>query len=255
VRATGNAGIRFLIAVVVLVLALFVEYAVTDGGVLRRLTGAARPSRDAPAAEASRPPESPRAEAPAAPVAPPPAPPPASPPPTARPGPARPPVFLTNELPLRASFEDGEEGWGYDARGGDGLGARTSDAARAGRFALLSQASEAAQRGWPGWLHGTRVKVAPGATYVFRAWAASPDGGNGWLDLQLVDAANTYLGGRSTGCSRERPGRQWELLELRYVNDDPRVASVQLALLHCLNHTRGRATTLYFDDVSFAASP
>lgn len=129
------------------------------------------------------------------------------------------------------------------------------DTAYNGHFALYAQASEAANRGWPGWFDGARYKVAQGRRYVFRARATSPDGGNAWLDIQLYDRAGTWLGGRSTGCSRERPGRDWQLLELRYTVDDPRVDSVGLALLQCLNHTRGRMTSVYFDDVTFAGAP
>ena len=68
-------------------------------------------------------------------------------------------------------------------------------------------------------------------------------------DAPIACAARTY--------SRERPRRgAWEVLELRYANDDPRVAAVDLVLLQCLNHTAGRTTTVYFDDASFAlASP
>jgi hypothetical protein len=235
-------GIRFLMALVVLTAALLVEYAFTKGGVLRWLVGATAPTESSPsqAAPPLPPPEVARREArrstPPAPAAPPPAPTP------------------TGTLPVTSSFEDDEAGWAYDAKGGDGLGARTMDAAYNGHFSLFSQASASANRGWPGWHTRAQFALDSGGTYVFRARAISPDGGNGWLDLHLLDASGTWLGGRSTGCSRERPGTQWDELELRYVNDDPRVASVRLGLLQCLNHSKGRATTIYFDDVRFEAA-
>jgi hypothetical protein len=232
-------GIRFLMALVILTAALLAEYAFTRGGVLRWLLGATAPQVEVGAAPAA--PATPRA---------PPAPAPAA---TPAPRPAPRPM-AAGTLPVAASFEDDEAGWAYDARGGDGLGARTMDTAYNGHFSLFSQASDGAHRGWPGWFGAARYALTPGRAYVFRAWAASPDGGNAWLDLALYDAAGTWLGGRSTGCSRERPGRDWQPLELRYAGDDPRVASVGIALLHCLNHTRGRTTTVYFDDVRFEAA-
>ena len=182
---------------------------------------------------------------------------PAPPPPAPRA--AKPPKVATapavadtvDALPVETSFEDPDFAFVFDARGGDGFGARSGDLAHAGNFALFSQASSAANRGWPGW-QGRRYAVTPGRTYVLRAWAVSPDGANAWLDLGLYDRAGAWLGGRSTGCSRERPGQKWQLLELRYVNDKPGVTSIRPALLHCLNHTKGRSTTLFFDDVSLA---
>lgn len=244
-RAAGNAGLRFLIALALVSLALVVEYAFTDGGVLRWVLGASA----APAPVASMPAPAPTPIEPADPRPAVPAPPPRP----ARSMPAATIVPAAAALPFDSSFEDGNDGWSFDARGGDGIGARTGDAAHDGSFALFSQASSAANRGWPGWEGSARYAVTSGATYVFRAYAASPDGGNAWLGIQLHDAAGTWLGGRSTGCARERPRRgAWELLELRYVNDNPRVATVALELLHCLNHSAGRATTVYFDDASFA---
>ncbi len=245
------AGLRVAIAIVVLTLALFVEYAFTSGGALRWLMGASsRPAtpeqaREAPVeehrAKAARPKEAPR-----------PAPAVATPPEPAK-------IARANQwvaLPIETSFEDEAIGWEYDARGGDGIGARTTDAAHDGRYAVFSQASAAANRGWPGWVGMTRHAVEPGRTYVFRAWAASGDGASAWLDIGLYDASGAWLGGRSSGCveGRPRPDR-WEALELRYANDDPRVAWVRLSLLHCLNHSEGYVTTLYFDDASFAAAP
>ena len=249
-RPAGNAGIRFLIAVVVIPLALLVEYAFSDGGVLRWLMRATSTAEVAPAA-----PEPPVATvveraAPSEPaktvIAPPP-----PPPPPARPQVAATAAAAPMTLPVSSSFEDEQSGWSYDARGGDGIGARTTDVTHSGRYALFSQASESANRGWPGWIGASRLAVAPGRAYVFRAWASSPDGGNAWLDIQLYDRAGTPLGGRSTGCVTGRPGAGWEPLELRYVNDEPGVASVRLSLLQCLNTTAGRTTTLYFDDASF----
>ena len=97
--------------------------------------------------------------------------------------------------------------------------------------------------------------VEPGRAYVFRAFAASNDGASAWLDIGLYDDSGAWLGGRSSGCARERPrAGRWEPIELRYVNDDPRVAWVRLSLLHCLNHSAGEVTTLHFDDASFAAA-
>ena len=244
------AGIRFVITVVVLTLALFVEYAFSDGGVLRWLMSL---NSTAPAAESTAAVEAPAAQAQR---------------PAPRPAPAEPePAPVVEEpakvahaskwvaLPIETSFEDEGMGWEYDPRGGDGIGARTTDGAHDGRYSVFSLASSAANRGWPGWVGMTRLPVAPGQTYVFRAWAASADGASAWLDIGMYDKSGTWLGGRSSGCAEERPRPGgWERLELRYVNDDPRVAWVRLSLLHCLNHSEGYETTLYFDDVSFAAA-
>ena len=243
---TGNAGIRFVMTVVAVTLALFIEYAFSKGGVLRWLMGATS-APDAPVMSEAAPPP---AEAP---------------PQTPKPAPAKPQAKVaavapaTNELdalPVETSFEPEEYPvFAFDARGGDGIGARSTDGARGGSYALFSQASSAANRGWPGWESTRLYAVTPGRTYVFRAYAASPDGASAWLDIGLYDKANTWLGGRSTGCSRERPARGgWELLELRYANDDPRVKAIRLGLLQCLNYSMGRSTTLYFDDVSFAGA-
>ena len=242
--ASGNAGIRFLIALAMVSLALVLEYAFTRGGVLRWVLGVRTASQ--PVAPAPTEPVAPQRAEPAPP-----------PPRPARTEPAAAVSTATATLPFGSSFEEEDHGWVFDARGGDALGARTGDAAHGGRFALLSQASVAANRGWPGWQSPARYAVAPGATYLFRAHAASPDGGNAWLGIQLYDKSGTWVGGRSTGCARERPrAGAWERLELRYANDDPRVVAVDLVLLQCLNHTAGRTTTVYFDDASFAlASP
>jgi hypothetical protein len=233
-------GLRFPIAIVVITLALLVEYAFSTGGVLRWLMGAMSapqtpveaPPTAAPAPK-PKPPKQPAKVARAATVA-----------------------DELDALPVEASFEAEEYPvFAFDARGGDGIGARSADGAHGGSFSLFSQASSAANRGWPGWETPRRYAVTTGRTYVFRAYAASPDGASAWLDIGLYDKSNAWLGGRSTGCSRERPGgRGWELLELRYVNDDPRVTSVRLGLLQCLNYSMGRTTTLYFDDVSFAGA-
>ncbi len=234
-------------AVVVITLALFVEYAFSRGGVLRWLISTTSSPQPAPVMAQAPPPAEP---------APRPTPQPA---PVAKPAPAAKspaPTAELDALPVETSFEEGEYPvFAFDARGGDGIGARSTDGAHGGSFALFSQASSAANRGWPGWQGTRRYAVTPGRTYLFRAYAASPDGASAWLDIGLYDKSGTWLGGRSTGCSRERPGgRGWDLLELRYLNDDPRVASVQLGLLQCLNHSMGRTTTLYFDDVGFAGA-
>ena len=249
---SGNAGLKFVMTLAIVTLALFIEYTFSKGGVLRWLLS-----------ETSAPEAPVMAEA---------EPPPAEPPrlvtqlatPKPRPAPVAPPAKVatlspaTHEfdaLPVETSFEPEEYPvFAFVERGGDGIGARSTDGAHSGSFALFSQASSAANRGWPGW-QSTRVyAVTPGRTYLFRAYAASPDGASAWLDIGLYDQANAWLGGRSTGCSRERPGRGWELLELRYVNDDPRVKSIRLGLLQCLNYSMGRSTTLYFDDVSFTGA-
>lgn len=237
-------GIRFLMALVILTVALLVEYAFTQGGVLRWLVGATAQQEPAPVVTTLPAPEVERIEARRQ----------QPPAPPARTAPPAPAPIPAGTLPVASSFEDDEAGWMFDAKGGDGFGARTMDAAYNGHFSLFSQASAGANRGWPGWHTQASYALAPAGTYVFRARAISPDGANGWLDLQLLDAAGTWLGGRSTGCSREHPGRQWQALELRYVNDDPRVASVRLGLLQCLNHSKGRTTTVYFDDVRFEAA-
>lgn len=242
---------RGVITFFVIVLALLVEYALTDGGVLRWIMSATatKPVTQAmpetPAAPEPQPQPQPRPESQSQPPPPP-------PPPAQARLQAEPQLPQPGTLPVSNSFEDENLDWRYDARGGDGFGARSGDAGRNSQHSLMSQASDGANRGWPGWRHDKRYPVTPGTTYVFRAHAVSPDGGNGWLDLQLYDKAGTWLGGRSNGCLRDRlASGGWTEMELRFTADDPKVASVELALLQCLNHSKGRMATVYFDDMSF----
>ena len=166
---SGNAGLKFVMTLAVIMLALFIEYAFSKGGVLRWLAGESS-APEAPVMNEAAPPPAETSR---------PAPQPAARPATPGPAPAQPPARVatlspaTHELdalPVETSFEPEEYPvFAFDARGGDGIGARSTDAAHTGSFALFSQASSAANRGWPGW-QSTRVyAVTPGRAYLFRA--------------------------------------------------------------------------------------
>ena len=244
---------KALISAVLIVLALGVEYAVSSGGVLRWVMWVlAEAPAEAPVAEATpaiqqitppRPPSPPTAAPKAALAA----------------SPKRPAAEIGVNLLADSSFETGpgpeDAGWSFDATGGDALGARTQDASKQGDYSLGMEASESANRGWPGWHSLGRFPLAPGRAYALRAHALSPDGASAWLTLYLFDEAGTWLGNRSTGCRPDFPRPSvWGPLELRLrIDDDPRIAQVELGLQQCLSYSKGRATRLFYDEVFFGA--
>jgi len=126
----------------------------------------------------------------------------------------------------------------------------STEQAVSGQHALKISASQPSNRGWPGWQ--TQLDHQINSGYDLQAKYYTPDGANAWLELSFLDSNNRLIKGYSTGCPRTSVKKQWTLVERKvkaeWVPDGTRV--VKIGLRQCLNHTKGRRTTLYLDDIS-----
>ncbi len=125
----------------------------------------------------------------------------------------------------------------------------TDEQSATGRHALKISADQPSGQGWPGWT--LLLTHRPGSGYRLEAKYYTPDGANAWLELAFLDGNRRLLKGFSTGCPRQSVIAKWTAVQHR-VNPEwipPESRSLRIGLRQCLNHSKGRRTVLYFDDV------
>lgn len=140
--------------------------------------------------------------------------------------------------------------WQTSGLGADNIAAWSEEQAASGNHALKISAAQPSNRGWPGWI--TQLKHQSNSGYRIQAKYYTTDGANAWLEISFLDSNNQLLKGFSTGCPRTSVKNQWITIQHK-VKDEwiPTLSStLRIGLRQCLNHTKGRRTTLFFDDVS-----
>lgn len=125
----------------------------------------------------------------------------------------------------------------------------SSEQAEKGQHALKISASNP-YIGWPGWTTQFNHKTNTG--YKLQAKYFTTDGANAWLEIAFLDNNNRLLKGFTSGCPQTSVTNQWTLVErivkAEWIPEGSHI--VRVGLRQCLNFTKGRLTTLYFDNVS-----
>ena len=166
---------------------------------------------------------------------------------------------LSSNIISNSSFESDPlssvPNWRPTGQGAQHVIEWSNELAANGQYALKISATHPSNHGWPGWQTQLEHKANKG--YLLQAKYYTADGANAWLDLSFLDSHQRLLKGFSTGCSRLSVRNTWTSIERKvkseWIPKESRV--VKIALRQCLNHTKGRSTTLYFDDVSLQYLP
>jgi hypothetical protein len=166
---------------------------------------------------------------------------------------------LAENLIENASFEQdplmASPIWQVTGFGNDSIVEWTHERAASGSYALKISAMQPSNRGWPGWV--MKLPFQANHSYQLQVSYYTPDGANAWLEVAFLDDENRLLKGFSTGCPRVSVLGQWTAIRYRVKAEwAPQGSrSIRIGLRQCLNHTKGRRTTLYFDDISLSSIP
>lgn len=152
-----------------------------------------------------------------------------------------------------ASFEQDplttQPTWETTGLSDDSIAEWTKEQAASGWYALKISSAHPSNKGWPGWL--LQLKHQANFSYQVESKYFTPDGANAWLELAFLDGENRLLKGFSTGCPRFSVSGHWtkiqHLVKAEWI--PPASRSIRIGLRQCLNHTKGRRSTLYFDDI------
>ena len=140
--------------------------------------------------------------------------------------------------------------WQTSGLGANNVAEWSKEQAASGNHALKITATLPSNRGWPGWI--TQIKHRSNSGYLIQAKYFTTDGANAWLEISFLDSNNKLLKGFSTGCPRTSVKSQWTLIQHKVKSEwiPEQSSALRIGLRQCLNHTKGRQTTLFFDDVS-----
>ncbi len=168
-------------------------------------------------------------------------------------------VVNTQAIRLYDAFEQNPEtselSWKPTGLGSDGFTEWSSEQALSGKHALKISAIKPSEQGWPGWI--TTIDYHPEKNYRLQVSYYTPDGANAWLEQSFLDQNGRLLMGFSTGCPRHAKINQWtqvsHLVNSASIPENSKF--IRVGLRQCLNHSKGKLTHLFFDDVILTAYP
>lgn len=151
--------------------------------------------------------------------------------------------------------ETSEFSWKPTGLGSDSITEWSSEQALSGTHALKISAIKPSGQGWPGWI--ATFDYHPENNYRLQANYYTPDGANAWLEQSFLDQNGRLLMGFSTGCPRHAKINQWvQISHLVNSTSIPQNSKyIRLGLRQCLNHSKGKLTHLFFDDVILTVFP
>jgi len=119
-----------------------------------------------------------------------------------------------------------------------------------GQHALFLSASRTEKEDGPGWF--TTIPLVPDFHYTFDARYFTPDGAGAQITVDFLNEAGDILHTIGTTCTQPKNLTVWRPARMNFVPTDvPRgTANIRLGLRQCLDYTRYKRTTLFYDDVS-----